>query len=116
MLKGMAAAKNKVPGAAWVVGAGWLIAVVSVTCYGLAKPAEMSMFDRMIDTGRTAPQWNLGLLRVALVSNITAIIIGLVGAVLTAGRRGRRDFVMLAGLLVALSAMGLAFIVPKITG
>lgn len=103
----------KVPN--WMIAIGWAVAFASFLCFGVAKPEGASMFDKMMDTGRTLPGWNLGLLRAALGLNLVASLTAMVAMVLNVGRPGRRDSQTMGGLLIALCVVGLVVVVMRLS-
>lgn len=98
-----------------VAGVGWLIGLGSMICFGLAKPEQKSMFDRMMTSSRPVVEpWDPTMLRAALGLNLLALLVGIVAVVLNLGRPGKGQDQVLPGLLIALCVMGLLFIVPQL--
>lgn len=94
---------------------GWVVAVISMALFGIARPRATSMFDRMMDSSDPAAGWNSGLLRLALALNVIAVLSALVAIVLNIGR-GRETEQVLPSILILLCIVGLLVMVPLVTG
>lgn len=104
---------GRVPGIIQAVG--WLFAIASILCFGVAKPEQVSMFDRMIETGRDGTNnFDPTLVRAALGLDVLAVLIGFIAMALNIGRPGGAQNQVLPGLLVVLCIVGIFVMVPRL--
>ncbi len=107
----MAARKKKKRSSAGIVGGlGWMLGLISLLCFAGAKPEELGMFDRMIDTGRKAVPWDRGLLTAALGFAVLATVMGFAGGLVTLSSGSSKDNLILPALLAVASGVGVAVI------
>lgn len=107
----MAARKKRKSSSAGILASiGWLVAIASLLCFAGAKPDELGMFDRMIDTGRSAHSWDRSLLAVALGLAALATVMGFSGGLVTLSSGASKDNLLLPGLLAIASGVGVVVI------
>lgn len=112
----MVQAKDEGGASRWIVGFGFLVAVASLMCFGMAKPADQSMFDRMMTSSYKEVAWNVNLLRAALGLDVLAILAGIVAVVLNLGTPEGSKQQPLPVLLLVLCVVGLVVIVVTMRG